>query len=178
MLRLVIVLVLLTGPASAFAQEVFAPPDSDLRIGQKVRVLVDAACTTAPCPGELVKGKLTELSATSIVVDDGHGRRELAAAKIAFLERPRDRIWDGALLGFAAGFTFGFVSVMVDPCDGWFCGPGFASAVGLFTGGIGAGVGVVTDALMSNRRVVFARSPAKASPSTVPVRGISYSVRF
>ena len=182
MLRLFIALVLIAGPTSAFGQEVFDPGDSDLRIGEKVRVLIDGACTTAPCPGELVKGKLADLSPTSIVVQDGPMRRELPVSRVSFVERPRDRIWNGVLIGFATGFAIGFVGVMSDGCDRgeWciFSGPSFAAAFGLLTGGIGAGVGAITDAAMSNRRVVFARSPAKSSPIAASSRSISVSVRF
>ena len=183
MQRLLVALVLLSAPASASAQHVFAPNDSDLRIGQRIRVLIDGACTSTPCPPELVKGKLAELSETSIVVDDGRGRREVAAATIAFVERPRDRIWDGVLIGFALGFTCAFVSAMAeDPCEGFICpfsGPGFAAAVGLLSGGVGAGIGAITDASMSDERIVFARSaPAANSPRIASGRGISFSVRF
>jgi hypothetical protein len=183
MLRLCIALVLLAGPASAFAQSVFDPGDSDLRIGQRVRVLVDGTCHATPCPPELVKGKLAELSETSIVVDDGRIHRQLDTTKIAFLERPRDRIWNGVLIGFVLGFTCGFVSVMAEePCDGWICpfsGPGFATALGLLSGGVGAGIGAITDASMSDARIVFARTAprASASPGT-SVRAVSFTVRF
>ena len=180
MLRLVIALILLAGPAAAFAQDVFDPGQADLKVGQNVRVLVDGTCETTPCQGELVKGKVVQLTETSLIIDEERGRRELAATKIAFVERPRDRIWDGALVGFAVGFTVGFVSVMVDDCSsGWFCGPGFASALGLFAGGIGAGVGFATDVAISHRRVIYTRAVPNANRSLAPTtRGISFSVRF
>jgi hypothetical protein len=181
MVRLLLALMLLVTPASAFGQDMFAPGDSDLRIGQKVRVLIDGTCPSAPCPAELIKGRVSELSTSSLVIDDGRVRRELPVAKIAFVEGPRDRIWNGVLAGFAVGFTIAFVSVIADPCDGFcpFNGTEFAAALGLFSGGIGAGVGAIMDASKSHPRILFARSrpTARLSPVT-PSRGLSFSVRF
>jgi hypothetical protein len=182
MLRLSIALILLAGPASAFGQDVFAPGASGLRIGQRVTVLIDGTCVSTPCPTRLVTGKVTELSAQSLVVDDGREQRELAATTIAFVERPRDRIWNGALIGFAVGFSIGFVGVLADSCDrGEWCpfgGPSFASAVGLLTGGIGAGVGAVTDAVIPNRRVIFARNAPSAQSASSGAAPVTFSVRF
>ncbi|MGB2715585.1 MAG: hypothetical protein WBC51_15490 [Vicinamibacterales bacterium] len=185
MLRLTIALLLLAGPTSAFAQEIFSPSDSDLRIGQKVRVLVDGTCAAAPCPSLLVKGKIAELASASLVVDEGPSQQELAAATIQFVERPRDRIWNGVLVGFAVGLSIGFVSVLADGCSpGEWClfdGPSFAAAVGLLGGGIGAGVGAVTDAAISNHRVIFTRTAVPATNSsqgTASARGFSVRVRF
>lgn len=182
MLRLTIAFLLLA-PTSAFAQEVLSPLESDLKIGQKVRVLIDGRCPAAPCPGELVTGRIAELAANSLVVDEGHSRRELSATAIRFVERPRDRIWNGVLIGFAVGFSIGFVGVLADGCapGAWclFDGPSFAAAVGLLSGGLGAGVGAVTDAAISNRRVIFARTAAQAGPRAAASTGaISFSVRF
>jgi hypothetical protein len=58
-----------------------------------------------------------------------------------------------------------------------FDGPSFAAAVGLLGGGIGAGVGAVTDAAMSNRRLIFAR-PVTAKPGNPAGRAIGFHVRF
>ena len=180
MLRLSLALILLAGPASAFGQDVFDPDDSSLKIGQTVRVLVDGTCASAPCSRELVKGRVAELSAASLVIDDGRVQRALAAVKIAYVERPRDRVWDGALIGFAIGFSIGFVGVLADPCDqGAWCplgGPSFASAVGLLTGGIGAGVGTVIDVALSRHRVIFVRTAP--NPAAATARSIALSVRF
>ena len=185
MLRLSIALVLLAGPTSAFAQDVFTPEDSGLRIGQRVTVLIDGTCVRPPCPTQLITGKIAELSAASLVIDAGRERRKLAATTIAYVERPRDRIWNGALIGFAAGFSIGFVGVLADSCDrgSWcpFGGPSFASAVGLLTGGIGAGVGAVTDAAISHHRVIFARSASSrqdANSHAAGARRVAFSVRF
>jgi hypothetical protein len=186
MLRLSLALLLLAAPASATAQDLFTPHTSGLKHGQKVRILLDAECGNPPCPREVVKGRVTDLTATSIVVADGRKRHELQASRIQFVERSKDRIWNGVLIGFAAGFSLGFVSVLADGCSpGEWClfdGPSFGAAVGLLTGGIGAGVGALTDAAISRPRVVFARTTpqmAKANAPHAPLtRGIRISVRF
>jgi hypothetical protein len=185
MLRVLIALVMLTGPASAFAQDVFTPQDSGLKVGQKVRILLDGACAGAPCQAEVVKGKIAELSTTSLVVDAGRSRHELDATRIQFVERSKDGIWNGVLVGFVVGFSVGFVAVLSDGCDpGQWClfdGPSFAAGFGLLTGGIGAGIGAVTDAAISNHRVVFARTTFGAVASTTagaPSRAVGFRVRF
>jgi hypothetical protein len=145
-------------------------------------VLIDGACGDSSCQPELVKGKIADVTPTSIFLDDGRRRRELEAPRIQLVERSRDRIWNGVLIGFAVGFSLGFVSVLADGCDpGQWClfdGPSFAAAVGLLSGGIGAGVGAVTDAAIAPRRIVFARPLALPKTEGALVSGVSFRVRF
>jgi len=188
MSRLFLATVLLVVPATLGAQETFTPLAAGLKPGEKVRILVDAPCATAACPSRLVTGRIAELTATSLVLNDGRDRRELPAGEVRYVERPKDRIWNGVVAGFAVGFGAGFVTAIADGCDSnygcLFDGPGFAAAVGLFFGGIGAGVGGITDALISRPRVVFVRpvTPGRAAIITPVVRvyggGLGVSVRF
>lgn len=182
MLRLALALLVLVGPASAFAQDVFTPQHSNLKAGQKVKVLMDGACGDTSCPPELVKGKIIDFTPESILVDSGRLRRELEAARIQFVERSRDGIWNGVLIGFAVGFSLGFVSVLADGCDpGQWClfdGPSFAAAVGLLGGGIGAGVGAATDAMIAPHRVVYARLPTPTRMDGSQARTVGFRVRF
>ena len=186
MSRLYLAVVLFIVPATLRAQEAFTPLDSGLTVGETIHVLVDAPCATKACPGELVKGKVAKLSDASLVVDDGRKQRELAAPDVRYIERPRDRIWNGLLAGFAVGFAVGFGSVMLDGCDEpcLFDSSSFAAAAGIVGGGIGAGVGAITDALISRQRVVFVR-PATSRVVTsiapgvgVHSGGVSLTVRF
>ena len=117
MSRLYLAVVLFIVPATLRAQEAFTPLDLGLTVGETIRVLVDTPCATNACPGELVKGKVAKLSDASLVVDDGRQRRELAAPDVRYIERPRDRIWNGLLAGFVVGFAVGFGSVMLDGCE-------------------------------------------------------------
>jgi hypothetical protein len=188
MSRLSLALVVLLAPATLCAQEAFAPLESGLKVGQKVSVLADAPCAAEPCPGEFVKGKITRLTESSIVVHDGRRGHELSAFDVRLVERPKDRIWNGVLAGFGVGFVGGFVAVMSDGCEpGQWCildGPSFAAAFGLLTGGVGAGIGALTDAAISGRRVVFHRAaPARVSASVAPIvgprrGGVRVSLRF
>ena len=185
MSRLYLAVVLFIVPATLRAQEAFTPLDSGLKVGETIHVLVDAPCATEACPGELVQGKVAKLSDALLVVDDGRKRHELAAPDVRYIERPRDRIWNGVLAGFAVGFAVGFGSVMLDGCEPClFDSSSFAAAAGIVGGGIGAGVGAITDALISSKRVVFLR-PATSRVVTsiapgvgVHSGGISLTVRF
>ena len=187
MSRLYLAAVLFIIPATLRAQEAFTPLDSGLKVGEKIHVLVEAPCATTACPGELVKGKVAKLSDASLVVDDGRQQRELAAPDVRYIERPRDRIWNGLLAGFAVGFAAGFGSVMADGCEHEPClfgGPSWAAAGGIVGGGIGAGVGAITDALISRQRVVFVRpATSRGVSSSAPdvsghSGGIGLTVRF
>ena len=185
MSRLYLAVVLFIVPATLRAQEAFTPLDSSLKVGERIHVLVDGPCATDACPGELVQGKVAKLSDASLVVDDGRKRHELAAPDIRYIERPRDRIWNGLLAGFAVGVAVGVGSVMFDSCEPCLVdSSSFAAAVGILGGGIGAGVGAITDALISRKRVVFVR-PATSRVVTsiapgigVHGGGISLAVRF
>jgi hypothetical protein len=188
MSRIAIVLVVLLAPATVGAQEAFTPLGSGLKVGQKVYVVVDAPCAAEPCPGEFVEGKITKLTASSLVVFDGRLGHELSAFDVRLVERPKDRIWNGVLAGFGVGFGVGFVAVMSDRCDpGQWCifdGPSFAAAFGLLTGGVGAGIGALTDFAIAGRRVIFHRAaPRSVSTSIAPIvgpgrGGVRVSLRF
>ena len=185
MSRLYLAVVLFIVPATLWAQEAFTPLDSGLRVGETIHALVDAPCPTKACPGELVKGKVAKLSDALLVVDDGRNRRELAAPDVRYIERPRDRIWNGLLAGFAVGFAVGFGSVMLDSCEPCLVdASSFAAAAGILGGGIGAGVGAITDAMISRQRVVFVRpATSRVVTSIAPDVGVhsggfSLTVRF
>ena len=185
MQRLFVAFALLFVPASLEAQETFAPLDAGLKVGEKVHVLVDAPCAAQKCSGELVKGRIAELSAESVVLSDGSNHRQVAVADVSYVERPADRLWNGVLAGFGVGFGAGFVAASADCGSGCiFDGPGVATAVGLLFGGVGAGVGAISDALISRPRVVFVRSATGARVTTVTPMvgtkgsGIRVSVSF
>ena len=188
MSRLYLAVVLFIVPATLRAQEAFTPLDSGLTVGETIHVLVDAPCATKACPGELVKGKVAKLSDASLVVDDGGLKpARVGGAGCSLFERPTDRIWNGLLAGFVVGFAVGFGSVMLDGCEREPClfdSSSFAAAAGIVGGGIGAGVGAITDALISRQRVVFVR-PATSRVVTsiapgvgVHSGGVSLTVRF
>ena len=185
MSRLYLAVVLFIIPATLRAQEAFTPLDSGLRVGEMIHVLVDEPCATKACSGELVKGKVAKLSDTLLVVDDGRKRHELAAPHVRYIERPRDRIWNGLLAGFAVGFAVGFGSVMLDSCEPCLLdSSSFAAAAGILGGGIGAGIGAITDAVVSRQRVVFVRPATSRGVTSIAPDvsghsgGIGLTVRF
>jgi hypothetical protein len=185
MTRLCIAVALLIVPAPLAAQEIFTPLDVGLQLGDKVHVLVDGPCATQGCSAAVVKGRIADLSAASIVLSDGRERWQLAAADVRYVERSPDRLWNGALVGFGVGFGVGFVAAISDCNSGClFDGPAFATAVGLIFGGVGAGVGTITDALIARPRIVFVRPATRARATTVTPMvgtnggGIRVSVSF
>ena len=183
--RFFIAFALLIVPASVAAQETFTPLDAGLRVGEKIHVLVDGPCAAENCSGELVKGRITELSAASVVLNEGSDRRPVAVADVRYVERPPDRPWNGVLAGFGVGFGAGFVAARADCGSGCiFDSAGAAAAVGLIFGGIGAGIGAISDALISRPQVVFVRASTRTRRATVmPIvhtkgGGISVSIGF
>lgn len=183
--RFFIAFALLIAPASLAAQETFTPLDAGLRVGEKIHVLIDGPCAVEKCSGELVKGRITELSTASVVLNDGGDRRQVAVADVRYVERPPDRLWNGVLAGFGVGFGAGFVAASADCGSGCiFDGAGVVTAVGLIFGGVGAGVGAISDALISRPRVIFVRPATRTRRTTVmPIvhtsgGGIGVSISF
>jgi hypothetical protein len=171
-----LVVVLLLVPATLRAQETFTPLQSGLKVGQKISVMVDVPCPTAECGEELVKGRIAKLDETSIAIHDGRASRQLHSVDVRRIERPKDRVWNGVGYGFAVGFSAGFIAVISDGCNpGEWCilhGPSVATGLGLLAGGVGAGIGALTDAAISKRRVIFDRSRSSAmSASISPIVG-------
>ena len=130
----------------------------DVRRGQTVEILDDQQRT--------IRGKVAALSLESIsLVVDGKAT-EIYIDHISRIVRRGDSVWNGALIGLAAGAATGFLAVSSGSCDprAWgpcFDEPRFVAAVTLLFGGVGAGVGAGVDALIRRERVVYQRG---ASP--------------
>ena len=168
-------------PAIAAAQQ-FSPLQSGLDVGRPVYVVVDAPCTREGCGGEFVEGRVAALTRDTIAVES-HGRRfELAASEVRRVERYGDRLWNGLVYGALFGFTGYFVTFSDDcgpSCDSedyWF----LFAASSFYGASIGAGIGVLADALTRGRTVIFDRG-ARASVAPI-IRsgggGVRVSVRF
>jgi hypothetical protein len=151
-------LALLT-PAAAAAQ-----PGSDARRapvsqGDRVRVTDEG--------GRTITARVAAISDFGLTLQDGNDRTEIAYATIVKIDRPRDRVWDGALAGFAIGAGIGLIGIAAEEGNNrscqpseWFCGASFgppASAVVLMLGGIGAGIGTGVDALIGGKKTLYER---------------------
>ena len=126
--------------------------------------------------GKRVKGKLTQLDDLRIVLEvrDSSGIVvsnccEFDAHAIASIKK-RDRLWDGALFGLAAGFGASALTAVVAQDV-------YALFLSVPFGGIGAVIGIVIDGL--SQREIYAKS--RTTVSIAPVishdrRGVVFTL--
>lgn len=153
-----IMLIALLTPAAAAAQPAPDPRLATVNQGDRVRVTDES--------GRTITARVAAISDSGLTLQDGSERAEIPYRAIVKIDRPRDRLWDGALGGFAIGAGIGLIGMMAEeepaPCqpEQWFCGASFgppASVVVLMLGGIGAGIGVGVDALIGGKKTLYER---------------------
>lgn len=111
--------------------------------------------------GERVRGKLSQLSPSSLVLDVLGTQREFQSTDVNTIEKP-DSLKNGALIGMAVGA--GILGIGIAGSAG-----SSEADAGLFVGGavvyaaIGAAIGTGIDALVDGRRLIYARP---TSPTT------------
>lgn len=137
----------------------------------QLRVLVKPGdtLTVIDGAGTRLRGKLTDVSASSLELDIAGTRRLFQDTDVTTIEkRGADSLRNGALIGFVtAGALFG-------PAIGALTGDWGAAVVGgLIYAGIGAGIGVGIDALIEGQRVIYAASRPKPIVSIAPTTGRS-----
>ena len=141
----------------------------------------DTAATEDPATCTAM-GKAT-LGADRLVVL-GRVRYTFPLDAIERVERPRDRIWNGAAIGYAAGFL-PLALMEIDCRRRPGCWEGLGLAIGtVITGPIGFGIGALTDALIGRPRLVYSRT--QGQPATIAVtpiftpdtRGVGVAVAF
>jgi hypothetical protein len=140
----------------------------DLRPGEKVIVTAGR---------ETLRGRVYSVADDGLVLDDRGVRRTVRLGDLDRLERRRDSVWNGALIGYATGFGLGFGMVISNPCGPQvflcFDGPGFGALFGaIITGPIGMAAGAIADALIRRPRFVFERgSTAQVRIAVTPAFG-------
>jgi hypothetical protein len=181
--------------ATASAQTPDAPASSlelGLKDGERVIVTGRVSCrdalslppATPPAerPATCTVGGKATLQADRLVVVD-RVSYTFPLDIIERVERPRDRIWNGAAIGYAAGFVP--LAVMEIDCrrsPG--CWEGLGLAIGMvITGPIGFGIGALTDALIHRPRLVYSRTEGHPTVSVTPIvtphtRGVGVAVAF
>jgi hypothetical protein len=141
------------GAAPAFGQGV-AHSFSELRLlvreGQTVTV-VDAT-------GREVKGRIASLTETTLVLGTGGGRTWQETDVATIRQRRQDSLGNGALVGLACGVGLVGVAALSSDVSGPDADWALLGAV--FYGGLGAGIGVGIDALITREQDVF-RGPAR-----------------
>ena len=135
--------------------------------------------------GRTVKGKLADLSPTSLTLLEGHDRETFQEGKVLQLTELRRDTGKRALRGLAIGAPAGAIVPLVICND---CGEstsGFATAGAIFFGGIGAGLGAAVGASRTHEQVLYrAPTPALARPVAVTPfvsiegSGVALRVRF
>jgi hypothetical protein len=171
-------LCLLLTSQAAHSQEVAGTLD-------QLRVLVRPgdSLTVTDATGEELRGKLFELSPTSVVMQ-AHGRRhEFFADDIRRITQPHHAdLATGARWGFGIGAGFGVLAMaaVASQCRG--CGVFFIANTVMF-GGVGAGIGVGVAASIWDQRVIYAQPALPVKVAVGPFmdrerRGIRMTLLF
>lgn len=171
------------GTATAEAQEIASTFD-------QLRVLVKPGDTVrvADSAGREVTGRIADLSASSLALLVAGTRHELPAADVMTIhQRRRDSLANGAKWGFLIGFGVGLLGGLQQGCNAFGCSTDYDVAFGLvnaaLTGGLGAGIGVGIDAMISRMQVIYTKAAAPSAVSVTPMltherRGIRVSFAF
>jgi hypothetical protein len=142
-------------PAGASAQGI-AKSFDELRL----LVRTGDAVTVTDVAGREVTGKISALSPTSLSLQVDRQPREWSEADVATIKsRYRDSLGNGALIGLAigAGTTAALIAASMESEDN--VSGGEVAAVVAIYGGIGAGIGVGVDAMITRKRVIFEKPP-------------------
>jgi len=144
-----------------------------VRVGDAISVRESNGAETA--------GKIDRLSSSSLTLVTSGRQREFRETDVNTIRQRRgDSLANGALWGLASGVAAGgvFAAVFCGDCSG-----GVLAVNALFVGGVGAGIGVGVDALITRRVVIFERPSGAAALGVIPLlgqrrRGVALSVTF
>jgi hypothetical protein len=127
--------------------------------------------TIIDATGKQTTARILDLSFTSLVLQVQGVRQEVLEAEVTtILQRRQDSLGNGALWGLSIGGAVGVVAVLA-LTDAYSEGGGaLALAAGLVYAGLGAGVGVGMDAMVTKRQVIYQR-PGSARLSIAPILG-------
>jgi hypothetical protein len=155
-------------PAAASAQTGAAEIRGRLKDGQKIFIVDDQ--------GREWKGRVVGLGADGLTLLVGSHRTDVQYSRIVRIDRPRDGVWDGALIGLGIGAGLGLLGALAAASDdgGWASpDPGDVARIApLVLGGIGAGIGLGLDAAIRRETNLYQRHEA-ARISLFPVLGRS-----
>jgi len=120
----------------------------------QLRVLVKPGetLTVTDGTGQRVRGKLVNLSVSSLELDASGTRRLFQDTEVGTIEkRGSDSLKNGALIGLSIGAGLSGAAIAATTGDA-----GVAALGAIIYGGIGAGVGVGFDALVEGPHVIYA----------------------
>jgi len=109
--------------------------------------------------GQEVKGKIQALAPDSLALK-GDGTRSFAAGDVRLIiERERDSLANGALIGLAVGSVSMGVVCLAAGEEDW------CVSAALVYGGVGAAIGVGIDALIPGKKILAYRAPGPSGGS-------------
>lgn len=178
---LTVAIVLLLGGASfAHAQGIASSFD-------QLRLLVRPGdtITVRDGAGTDTRGRIGSLSTETLVLNVGGRTRAYRQDDVTTIRTKRsDSLSNGALWGLGVGGGLAVLATAAacngdDDCGGW------AAALALVYGGIGAGIGVGVDALITRQHVIYERGVGSARLGIAPLvearrrgAGAALSFRF
>jgi hypothetical protein len=139
--------------------------------------------TVTDATGRDTKGRIESLSSAEIVLRTPDGLRRWSDPDVrAIRQRRGDSLANGALIGFGVGAGLGIAGgvALLESGDSRAVVP----ALGALYGGLGAGIGVGIDALVTRTYVIYepsgaARPRVRLMPLLAPeVRGLQVAVLF
>jgi hypothetical protein len=161
--------------ANAFAQQ---PSDTRADLGQNIKVGQNV--TVQLTDGSELKGSVFELTQTQLALATKKGMERISAPRVREVSwRRPDGIWNGLLIGAAAGGLAGWAVNFANDCESNECGENANVPGGIV---IGAAVGTVIDLLRHKREVLY-RAPQNQTSLRFEirvgqVRGAEVSWRF
>jgi hypothetical protein len=136
--------------------------------------------------GKLIKGKVEQVSGTSLGLKAGGRRLDFAEADIVEIKKQRgDSLANGALIGaLAVGAPVLVLAAATSDPNDICCSGADAALVGAAFAGVGAGVGALVDALHKHKETVYSSARNQTARFYVgPMitssrKGVQFAIRF
>lgn len=116
--------------------------------------------------GPTLEGRLVTQAADALVLDTGGHQQSVPFADIDRVRRRRNGVVVGAVVGLGAGLTFGIPARMLVNNEN-----GAGNSALLTMVGIGVGIGVLVDGLLSVNRTIYRRSATSVRFGLAPQIG-------
>ena len=132
--------------------------------------------------GQRLRGRIVDLSASTLALETDGLRRELDRSDVAAIQRrERDSLTNGALVGFASGVALA-VWLVAAECPGCAADAVNSPWYALF-GAAGAGIGAGLDSMHQGSRVVYRATSSDRRLAVSPLvsrerQGVSVSLGF
>jgi hypothetical protein len=145
------------------ASAVWAQAPEDAREAVQLKVKRGDSMTVTTIDGRVSRGRFVIEGDDAMVLSVDDREVPLAWADITRVQRRRNGIMLGALIGIAAGAVAAYPVYMISENE---TGDGAADAVKMVLMGAGAGIGI--DALFSRNRTIYRRSGPRATVQVEP----------